>query len=266
MKSYEIIYKKELNYKPVISATLIVKDCEDRIIQCLRSIEDLVDEIIIVDDYSSDNSIKVILENSNKVTHLVKNRLIDFSTQRNIALELSSGEYNLNIDDDERLTDELKKSIRSAIKNRKLDKDIYYCKRKNHNFHGSAIEVNSYPLLLKSNIRFHGEIHERVQGSVGNLNGFINHYSDDSVKSFISDISIYSKNKAKGWINQGREYSITFLLFRQIYVAFYLLIKRLFKEKRIKDGTKALIYCLAWMSEEFFVAMFYIDLKKNKII
>ena len=36
-------------------------------------------------------------------------------------------------------------------------------------------------------------------------------------------------------------------------------------EKRIKDGFKAIIYCIAWMSEEFFVALWYIKLR-NKLI
>ena len=72
----------------------------------------------------------------------------------------------------------------------------------------------------------------------------------------------YSKLKAASWLREGRKYPIYILLPRQTIVALILLVKRLLFEKRIKDGFKAIIYCIAWMSEEFFVALNYIEMKK----
>ena len=260
MNKPNIIFQQKITKKPFISAALIVKDCEERIFDCLKSIEDIVDEIVIVDDCSKDNSVNYIKEISNKVSIIVQNKLENFSLQRNIGLDLCSGEYNLIIDDDERVSSSLKSGILILLSNR-LDKEIYFCQRENFNFHGSAIEIRR-PFLIRKNIRFYGDIHEKVKGSEGYVKGLLSHYSDPSIFSFLTDIRDYSRLKAISWLKEGRKYPIHILFPRQIGVAIFLLIKRLFFERRIKDGFPALIYCFAWMAEEFFVAMWYIELQK----
>ena len=260
MEDYKLIFKNKQLIKPFISAALIVKNCENRIKACINSIEDIVDEIVIVDDFSTDNSVEVIKNLSKKVSIIVQHKLTDFSFQRNLCLDLCNGQYNLIIDDDEIASETLRNSIKNFHKT-SPNKDIYLCKRVNHNFHGSALEINR-PLIIKKNIRFKGDIHERVEGKKGYIEGLLNHYSDASVYSFITDLRNYSKLKAESWLREGRKYPIYILLPRQKLVALILLVKRLLFEKRIKDGFKAIIYCIAWMSEEFFVGLYYIEMKK----
>ncbi len=268
MEDYKLIFTNKQPTKPFISAALIVKNCENRIKECIKSIEDIVDEIVIVDDFSTDNSVEVIKNLSRKVSKIVQHKLTDFSVQRNICLDLCDGQYNMIIDDDEIASEALRNSIKNFIKNSPT-KDIYFCKRVNHNFHGSVLEHLNYPVLLKKNIRFSGSLHETVNGESsyikGFIKGFIEHYPDPSIYCFITDLRDYSKRKAESWLKEGRKYPIYILLARQTLVAVVLLVKRLLVEKRIKDGFKAIIYCIAWMSEEFFVALWYIKLR-NKLI
>ncbi len=260
MKNYKLIYTNKQSKKPFISAALIVKNCEKRIKACINSIENIVDEIVILDDYSTDNTVEVIKSLSSKVSIIAQQKLTVFFIQRNTCLDLCNGEYNMIIDDDEVVSEKLGHSINIFNKS-SPDKDIYFCKRINYNFHGSAIEINK-PFIVKKNIRFKGDIHEQVEGTKGYIKGLLRHYSNPSIYSFITDMRNYSKLKAKSWLREGRQYPIYILLPRQIFVAVFLLIKRLIFEKRIKDGFKAIIYCIAWMSEEFFVALWYLNLRR----
>ena len=263
MKNYNIIYTNKQSKKPFISAALIVKNCATRIKACIKSIETVVDEIVILDDFSSDNSVEVIKSLSPKVSIIAQKKLTSFFIQRNTCLDLCSGDYNMIIDDDEVASEKLQQAIKFFHK-ASPNKDVYYCKRINHNFHGSALEINR-PFIIKKNIRFKGDIHERVEGEKGYIKGLLSHYSDPSIYAFITDMRDYSKLKAESWLREGRKYPIYILLPRQTLVAVILLFKRLLFEKRIKDGFKAIIYCIAWMSEEFFVALWYIKLRKKLI-
>ena len=84
-----------------ISACLITKDEEKNIEQCLKSIEGIVDEIIIVDTGSNDNTVNVAKRYSNKIFHYVWED--DFSKARNFAIEKANGDYILFLDADDYL-------------------------------------------------------------------------------------------------------------------------------------------------------------------
>tara|TARA_B100000212_G_C27361485_1_gene528396 strand:+ start:534 stop:1337 length:804 start_codon:yes stop_codon:yes gene_type:complete len=267
MKGYDILFERKLDKKVFLSAALITRNSEKRIENCLNSFKDIVDEIVIVDDLSNDNSIKKIKENSDKVSFIISHKLKSFSEQRNISLKFCRGQYILIIDDDEVLSEELRHSIYQLKKIKNDISEVFYCQRINYNFHGYSVELKSKykrPIAVKNGLFFEGSVHENVNGTVSFLDGNLLHYSDASINSFLEDILKYSKIKAKKWIKEGRNYGILTLTIRQIFVSFFLLIKRLIFERRIKDGPKALIYCLAWMSEELFVGLWFIDLKKNK--
>jgi glycosyltransferase involved in cell wall biosynthesis len=84
-----------------LSAALIVRDEEAVLADCLQSIRDVVDEIIVVDTGSVDES--------RRIARAFGARLIDrpwrddFAAARNEALDAASGHFILYIDADERL-------------------------------------------------------------------------------------------------------------------------------------------------------------------
>jgi tetratricopeptide (TPR) repeat protein len=86
----------------LLSAALIVRD-EARVLDgCLASIEDVVDEIVLVDTGSQDNSVDIAVNHGARVIHHEWSG--DFAEARNIGLEAARGEWILYIDADERLT------------------------------------------------------------------------------------------------------------------------------------------------------------------
>jgi tetratricopeptide (TPR) repeat protein len=84
-----------------ISAALIVRNESAFIEDCLRSLAGHVDEIILVDTGSNDDTIEIASRFPIRLHHFAW--CDDFSAARNFALERASGDWILAIDADERL-------------------------------------------------------------------------------------------------------------------------------------------------------------------
>ena len=108
----------------MISAVVLAKNEEKNIEECLKSLK-WCDEIIIVDDYSEDGTLKKVQSSKFKVQNdsprgeagksklkIFKRRLDnDFAGQRNFGLEKASGDWVLFVDADERVNGQLRSEI-----------------------------------------------------------------------------------------------------------------------------------------------------------
>ena len=90
---------KTLGNKPLISLAMIVKNEEAALAHCLESVKALVDEIIIVDTGSTDNTIDIARGFGAEVHHFQWRD--DFSAARNESLKHCKGEWALILDGDE---------------------------------------------------------------------------------------------------------------------------------------------------------------------
>ncbi len=85
----------------LLSAAIIVKNEAENLDACLASIRGLVDEIVVVDTGSADASVAVARRHRAIVGY--EPWRSDFSTPRNRALDLATGDWILYIDADERV-------------------------------------------------------------------------------------------------------------------------------------------------------------------
>jgi glycosyltransferase involved in cell wall biosynthesis len=115
-----------MTMKTSISAIILTKNEEKNIERCIKSLM-FCDEIIVVDDYSEDNTIKQITNfkfqisnqiQSSKCKIIIHQRKLggDFAAQRNFAKDMAKGEWVLYVDADEIVTSELKEEILSILK------------------------------------------------------------------------------------------------------------------------------------------------------
>lgn len=98
-----------------LALCMIVKNEEEMLGGCLESIKEFVDEIIVVDTGSSDNTKQIALDHGAKVFDF--EWINDFAAARNYAKAQSSCDYVMALDADERFNSEVGDAMRTALNN-----------------------------------------------------------------------------------------------------------------------------------------------------
>lgn len=111
-----------------ITATIITYNEADRIELCLKSLQGVADEIIVVDSFSSDNTTEICQRYDCIIT---QRRFNGYGAQKQYAVSLSTNSYILSIDADEFLDEELRQSI-MALKAEGFSHRIYSLNRINY--------------------------------------------------------------------------------------------------------------------------------------
>lgn len=182
-----------------LSVVIIAKNAEENIADAIDSVRQLANEIIVVDNSSTDRTVDVAKYSKAEV---VTARDKDFSQLRNIGLAKAKGEWVLYIDTDERTTQELCKSIELRINNQESGIVAYRVKRKNF-----YLGNNEWPYIEKMERLFkkekllgwRGQLHESpvVEGLVGELGGFLLHYTHRDLTSMLAKTIEWSKLEAE---------------------------------------------------------------------
>ena len=98
-----------------LSAVIITKNEGKRISTCIKSLLSFVDEIVIVDDKSSDKTVEICKELGAKVT--INESGGNFDRQRNIGIEKASCQWILQMDADEIVFPQIALKIKETIEN-----------------------------------------------------------------------------------------------------------------------------------------------------
>ena len=108
--------------RQTITAFLVVRN-EERIIgRCLESLKDVVDEIVVVHDGEcTDATLRICQQYTDRI--FVRPWLANCDPHRPFALEKATGDWVLQIDADEVLSEELRKELRSLVEC--ADVDLY---------------------------------------------------------------------------------------------------------------------------------------------
>ena len=123
-----------------ISGVIITYNEERHICTCLESLQGVVDEIVVVDSFSTDKTKEICQGYGVK---WIENAFTGFTDQKNYANAQATYDYILSLDADEALSEELKSEILKAKEN--LEYDGYNCNRLN-NYCGRWIKhSNWYP-------------------------------------------------------------------------------------------------------------------------
>jgi len=200
----------------MISAVIITKNEEKNIRRCILSL-DFCEEIVVVDDFSSDRTVEIAKELKVRV---YKHRLSDnFSLQKNYGLEKAKGDWILFVDADEYVDDKLKNGIvKEVVSDSKFNgfwikrEDVFFGRALKH-----AIVNSPYYLRLvkKHKGKFRRRVHERlkVEGPLKKLKGKLVHVKDDSLSNQIASINFQSTLHAKALYNEGKRSSLVKIIF-----------------------------------------------------
>jgi glycosyltransferase involved in cell wall biosynthesis len=196
-----------------ISAVIITYNEEKNIERCLLSLKDIVDDIIVLDSFSKDNTLAICEKYGVRVFQNAFNGYIE---QKNKALEYAKYNYVLSLDADESVSEKLKESIIKVKEN--WDADGYYFNRLT-NYCGSWIRhSNWYPdsklrLWDITKGKWDGMlIHEKVKmqngATVKFLEGDLLHYSYYTKEEFVNRTLRYSEISAKSLYLEGKKSSL----------------------------------------------------------
>jgi len=205
-----------------ISAVIITYNEERNIGRCLDSLSDVVDEIVVVDSYSSDRT-EEICRSYNAV--FIKHKFTGHIEQKNWAILQASSPYILSLDADEALSDELKASILRVKE--KWTHDGYYFNRLT-SYCGKWIRHTSwYPArklrLWDSRKGNWGGInpHDKFLLNRGAtrqlLKGDLLHYSYYSVSEHLLQMDSFSSIMARSHYEQGRRAGFFSLSLRPLW-------------------------------------------------
>jgi len=246
--------------KPLISAVINVRNEAEALNKCLRSIKNLVDEIIIVDMQSTDGSIEIAKQAGAKVYSYRPMKFVE--PARNFALSKATGKWILLLDPDEYLNKTLKKELLDVTK--RSDVDYVKIPRKNIIFGRWIRHSNSWPDYLirffkKGAVTWKKEIHSQpvVKGNgltlLDSEKLAIQHNNYTSVSQFITRAVRYSGIQADELNAQDYKIKTSDFILKPTQE----FNSRFFFAEGYKDGLHGLIFALL---QAFAIALIYIRL------
>ncbi|MEK6744581.1 MAG: glycosyltransferase family 2 protein [Nitrospirota bacterium] len=219
--------------KPRISVTIITLNEEANIRRTLESVQ-WTDEIVVLDSGSSDRTVSICREFTDKVFH---QEWLGFGKQKNAAIDKAAGEWVLSLDADEPVEKELAEEIK-RITSDPGSVDGYRIPRKTFFLgkwvkHGGWYPDHNLRLFRKGKGRFEERaVHEavKVSGAVGTTRHAILHYAYPDLASYLASINKYSSLAVDVMAEKGIPASKTTwfnIVFRPVFTFIFKYIIRL---------------------------------------
>ncbi|HTB84283.1 MAG TPA: glycosyltransferase [Candidatus Sulfotelmatobacter sp.] len=183
-----------------LSLAMIVKNEARCLARCLQSIHGLVDEIVVADTGSTDETVKIAAGCGAKVVHYRWSN--DFAAARNFVLEQTTGDWVLVLDADEWADEKLCAEIRKFISGPKQIGRLKIVSDFRHN--GQTQRSSTFvSRIFPRGAKFAGRIHEQIVSGLPRVNvpGELRHdgyletgKSDRNIKLLQSEITDDPRN------------------------------------------------------------------------
>ena len=238
-----------------ISAVISAFNEEDKIVDCLKSLE-FCDEVILVDNGSTDKTVQYAKKYAVKVVHR-KNDLM-LNVNKNYGFSKATGEWILNLDADERVTPHLEDEIKAAVMNDDPEIVGYWIPRRNILFGKEIHHTGWYPdfqlRLFKRGFGTFPEekIHEmvKVDGKALELTEPLIHYNYDSIQQFVrKTFMINAPHEAKEKLEAGYILKWT----DAVDMPLKEFLSRFFAREGYKDGMHGLMLSLLMAFYHFLI-------------
>ena len=202
-----------------ISAIIPTFNEEENIEAAIKCVS-FADEIIVIDSFSSDNTISI----AKKLGARVLSRIFDdFSSQKNYAIEKASHKWIILLDADERVGKALKAEILKLMIN--PISNAYWVYRRNYLL-GREIKYSGWQndkvirIIDKDSCRYNGKlVHEEIAlpNKVGYLKNKLDHFTYKDFDSFIRKKNKVAQLQAKILANSNKKFSFYLLFAKSSY-------------------------------------------------
>ena len=183
-----------------ICGVVLTKNEERHIAGCLDTLR-WVDELIVFDSFSTDQTVELAIQSGARV---IQHQFENFAQQRNAALAAVSSPWVFFLDADERCTEDLAREIRAAVQ--AADHAVWSTPRDNYLFGHLMRGAGYYPdyqarLFQVGHAMFDPgrEVHELpiFEGQPGYLKHTLIHYNYETVNQFHDKQRLYSELDAR---------------------------------------------------------------------
>jgi len=260
-----------------LSVVLATRNEEENIGRCLESVRRLADEIIVVDENSTDKT-REIAEDFGAKVYLEPHHDI-FHTTKQKALDYAAGDWILQLDADEMVTPELAKEIVEVVKGtprrwsklpelfarhqrliEQRDGSIgkktgevvaFFIPRRNIFLGKPLIHAGVYPdgviRLVKRGKAYFPEksVHEQmvVEGKTSWLLNDLFHYDSPTLKRYFSRMNRYTDLHAQELKEKKISKSVWAFLLYTIYKPLYTFCSLYFRHFGFLDGVPGFLWC-----------------------
>ncbi|HEB8468103.1 TPA: glycosyltransferase [Campylobacter jejuni] len=249
-----------------ISVIIIVKNAEQTLLECLNSLKGF-DEIILLNNESSDNTLKIANEFKKDFAnlHIYHSAFIGFGALKNLALSYAKNDWILSIDADEVLENECIKEL----KNLELQEDNIITLSRKNLYKGEWIKAcgwwPDYVLRIfnKNFTRFNDNlVHESLvlpsNAEKIYLKNGLRHYAFRDISHLIDKMQYYSSLWAKQNIHKKSG------VLKANLRAFWTFFRNYFLKNGFLYGYKGFIISVCNALGTFFKYMKLYELQKQK--
>lgn len=234
-----------------ISAIVIAKNEEKNITRCIKSLEEIADEIFVLLDSSSTDKTEEIIKSFPNVK-FEKKEWLGFAGAKEYALTKINNNWVFWIDADEEVTPELSNEIKSMKKSGftcdgySVARRAYFLGRwiKHSGWYpGRVVRLfNKEKVTIKKNL-----VHEglSINGKVCMLKNDLNHYTDPNIHHYFEKYNNYTTLAAEELFEKRKNFSIWDLILRPPL----LFLKMYFFKLGFLDGIQGFI--LAFFSSSY---------------
>ncbi len=221
---------------------MIVRNEESNLEEALNLVKDWADEIVIVDDNSTDKTREIARKFTDKL--FIRKMELE-GKQRNFAVSCSSNDWVMFQDGDERLTPELMQEIDEVLDNHNGKAFSYWVPRKNYigSFwlrHGGWYPAAHIKLYHRKYLKWKEIPQDVVHPGIeylqpiwgATLKNHLIHYNFKNIEDFIAKVNKQTTLEAIKWHLQGKKVGAAHGFFK----SFDRFFKRYVLKKGYKDG------------------------------
>ena len=190
---------------------LIVHNEERHLRECLASLVGLADEIVVLDDGSTDGTVEIARAAGARVEH---RPFDDFGRQYQAALDLARGDWVFPIDADERVSPALAQEMRNVLV-AAAPADGYWVRRETIYLgarmkHGGLGDDWVLRLARRDRVRYNQVVvhpHLMLTGRSARLEGVLDHVQYRKLSEHLTKLNAYTEAMAEARRAQGRQFS-----------------------------------------------------------
>ncbi len=247
-----------------LSVVVITKNEEKNIDDCLKSVVGWASEIVVVDDESSDKTVELVSQYTNKI---FRRKMDNEGRHRNWAYAQAQNEWVLSLDADEMVTPELREEIAQALQTNSFH--FYSIPLRNYIGDYWVKYSGWYPagklrLFQKSRFKYEEvEVHPRVflDGKTGHLTKDIIHKGYPDFEHFLASVNRQTTLEARKWIQTKRPMSLGKALWRTVDRFF----RRFIGKKGYKDGFIGFMIAFFDSLYQFLSYVKYVEMRRAGI-